>query len=89
MKQSVKRVVLLFASCALVSIPGIAQQEVSPDHFENAPSVATKKAAGQSHKAAAKTPNNNAVRQASVKPKSGAVPQSAPVLKADARPATR
>ena len=88
MKQSVKRIALLFASCALVSVPGFAQQEVSPDHFENAPSVATKKAAGQSQKAAAKT-HNNAVRQASVKPKSGAVPQSAPVLKADARPATR
>jgi hypothetical protein len=69
--------------CAgLLTMPAIAQQEVSPDHFDDHPAVAQgKKPAAQSHKAAGvRTQRTAAPVSAQTKSK----PVAAVVLKADA-----
>lgn len=54
MKFSAKSVGLLFAGTALMSISLAAQQEVSPDHFDDQPAVAQKPAVRHNKTVAAK-----------------------------------
>jgi len=60
---------LLLAAAALLSVPMIAQQEVSPDHFDEKPAVAKKhKPATSAKPLAAKKANTSNHAASKVKP---------------------
>jgi hypothetical protein len=79
-KPGLLHAAVLFAG--LLAIPAFAQQEVSPDHFDDQPATAQgRKQASPSHKAsAAKAQHATAPVASQAKPK----PVEAVVLKADA-----
>jgi hypothetical protein len=83
-KQTVRGIGLMFAAVAVLSISMAAQQEVSPDHFDDNPVVARKPKAHVPAKQAA-THKPSPVTHAASKPKTAptqrqsAQAQSAPV----------
>ncbi len=78
-KPGLVHAALLFAG--LCSMPALAQQEVSPDHFDDQPAVHAKKSAPQSHKAAEGRTQRSAVP---VPVQSKSKPVETAVLKAEA-----
>lgn len=85
MKINAKYLSVLFAGAALLSTGMIAQQEVSPDHFEDTPAVSKKAVAAKP------TPKKRAASHVASKPKSQPVqvkvvqPAVAPVQTASNR----
>jgi hypothetical protein len=79
-KQSIPGIGLLFAAVVLLSISMSAQQEVSPDHFDDNP-VAAKKPAPKPAKVAAKKPSaaSRAALKAKAAPTQRESAQSTPV----------
>jgi hypothetical protein len=74
--QSIREIGLLFATVALLSISMAAQQEVSPDHFDDNPVVVKKsKPAPKAQRVAAKKPSP--ATHVAVKPKTPVQPESA------------
>jgi len=72
-KQSVRGIGLFFAAAVALSIPMAAQQEVSPDHFDDNPVVAKKS------KPAPKAANQVAVKKPSPVTHAVLKPKPAPV----------
>jgi hypothetical protein len=83
-KQSVQAMALLFAAVVVLSISMAAQQEVSPDHFDDNPVVVkkSKQAPAASKRVAAKKPSPSS--HAVLKPK--AAPEQHASAKNDAAP---
>lgn len=88
MKLNVKHVGLLFAGTALLSLSLAAQQEVSPDHFDDQPVVAHKPAARPNKTVASKkkpSPVHVAVKPAPQPAQSNPETANAPVQTASNR----
>jgi hypothetical protein len=82
---SLKTAVLLFAGIAVLGMPAAAQQEVSPDHFDDKPAAAqSHKPAPQASKAASAKTKNTASNHRSADPKSKPASQPSSTLKAEA-----
>ena len=85
MNQMIKRWTVFFAGLAVLVLPTAAQQEVSPDHFDEKPSAA------RSHKPALPTRNTTTTRnnksanhRGSTAAKARSEARASFVLKADA-----
>jgi hypothetical protein len=70
---------LLLAAAALLSVPMIAQQEVSPDHFDEKPSVA------QKHKPATRIAKPSAARKSDASNHAASKAKPAPAQSASLR----
>ena len=65
MSQKMKRWTVLFAGLAVLALPLAAQQEVSPDHFDEKPSATQSHKPSPAHKTATAKSSKSASRRGS------------------------